>query len=426
MTTITLFEHEILEGADDGEIRAITQLLRGRDAKVLRPIIRRDKVCFQARQFVGVVQIGAKTIQILPKMYRSADRQQSIAEASRNLFWMLDYATEINLKKSGTANLREAQNWFEMLVRLFATNLKRQWLKGVHRSYQPIDDVLPVLKGKWRIAAQMKRPSQKHRFAVSYDTFTLDNALNRVLRYVVEKLWRLTCDRTNRKHLSDLRYSMEGITLLPAINLQSVQSIKLTRLNQQYRPLLNLAKLFLQGLGVELSTHSSPAFAFVFDMNQLFEAFITKFVQRHRQEILPSMLVNAHLLPQNKQNTVHLAFREGRGAFKLKPDLVFRNGSSYSAIIDLKYKQLNPSAHRLGISETDFYQMYAYLTRFDCPEVTLIYPQLVGMDRPVRTHFSIASSPRRIHAATIDLIQDLTTKGAHSRLIAELREILKR
>ena len=421
----TLFEHEVLEDADDREIRALTQLLKATDVNVLSPIIRQGKVCFQAKQFVGVVRLGTRTIQILPKIYRSTDRTQSIIEASRNLLWMLDYATGINLRKSDTASLKETENWFETLIRLFSINLKQQWRIGVCRSYQTVDDVLPVLKGKWRIAAQMKRPAQKHLFAVSYDTFTSDNALNRVLRYVVEKLWKMTKNSDNRQHLADLRHWMDEITLLPIVDLQYAQSVKLTRLNQQYEPLFNLATLFLQNLGVELSAHNSPAYAFVFNMNQLFEEFITKFIQRHRQEILPATLRHSHLLPQSRQAVMYLAQRGEQGAFKLKPDIVFRDEATYPAVIDFKYKQLNPQVHRLGISESDFYQMYAYLTRFDCHEVTLIYPQLVGMLEPIRVCFSVENSSKRICVTTVNLIQDLTIQGAHNELMTELRQILE-
>lgn len=422
---ITLFEHEILEDADDRDIRAISQLLKTTNASILSPIVRQGKVCFQANQFVGVIYLGKRTIQILPKIYRSMDRAKSIAEASRNLLWMLDYAKNISLKKSSISSLTETNNWFETLIHLFSTNLKRQWLKGADRSYQSIEAVLPVLKGKWLIAQQMKRPVQKHQFAVSYDTFTVDNALNRVLRYVVEKLWRITKDNDNRRHLSDLRYWMDEITLLPLVDLQYAQSVRLTRLNQRYEPLLNLAILFLQNLGIELSANNSPAFAFVFNMNQLFEEFLTRFIQRHLKEILPVALSQSALLPQSKQAVVYLAQHKDRGAFKLKPDLVFRDQDSYPTVIDFKYKQLKPQARKLGILESDFYQMYAYLNRFDCREVTLIYPQLAGMAEPIRSYFSIGDSSRRIRATTVNLIQDLTLKGAHNKLITELRQILE-
>jgi len=147
----------------------------------------------------------------LPKIHCTTDRKQSEQEAAQNLLLMLDYAGYLGIREVGLAALQCSQNWFEVLVYLFSTHLKRQWQRGASRHYQPIDDNLPILKGKWKIAAQMRRPEQKHKFAVTYDEFTADTPLNRLLRYVTEMLWRLTQDSLNRKHLSDLRFGMDEV-----------------------------------------------------------------------------------------------------------------------------------------------------------------------------------------------------------------------
>jgi len=109
----------------------------------------------------------------------------------------------------------------------------------------------------------------------------------------------------------------------------------------------------------------------------------------------------------------------------LKPDLVFRDRGRYPLLMDFKYKRLNPSDRKLGISEADFYQMYAYLNRFKAPRVTLIYPQTAGMAEPIRSGFSLEGSTGEIRAVTVNLLRDLTAKGAHKELIAELRQILE-
>jgi 5-methylcytosine-specific restriction enzyme subunit McrC len=327
--TLTLFEYEVTDSLTDKDIRVLNRLSPSSGVEILRPVIRQGKICFQARQFVGIVRLGHRTLQILPKMHWSEERDASTSEAGRNLLWMLDYVGHLSIKETDLAALQKAQDWFEILIYFFATHLNRQWLKGTPRTYQAIDAVLPVLKGKWRIPAQMRRPEQKHRFAVTYDEFTTDNPLNQIFRYIVELLWKLTRDSNNRQLLSDLRYWMDEVTLLPAIALQDAQKVRLTRLNQQYEPLLNLALLFLQNLGLELSANDQTAFAFLFDMNQLFEGFLTGFLQRHRREILPEVLSDCLLLPQGRQVVCHLAQYEDRKVFRLKPDLVFRDRDNY-------------------------------------------------------------------------------------------------
>ena len=162
---LTLFEYEWTDALSDREIRLLSKLSRTGGIEILKPFIRQEKTYFQARQYVGILRLGQRTIQILPKFHRSSDRQQSEQEATRNLLLMLDYARHLGIREVNLASLNSAQDWFEVLIYLFALNLKRQWLKGAARTYEPIDAVLPVLKGKWRLSAQMHRPEQKHLFA---------------------------------------------------------------------------------------------------------------------------------------------------------------------------------------------------------------------------------------------------------------------
>ena len=422
---LTFFEYEWTDALSDHEISLLNKLSRTSGIEILKPVIRQGKTYFQARQFVGVLRLGPRTIQILPKVHRSGDRHQSEQEATRNLLLMLDYAGHLGIREVNLASLKSAQDWFEVLIYLFALHLKRQWLKGAARTHEPIDAVLPVLKGKWRLSAQMHRPEQKHLFAVTYDEFTEDNPLNRIFRYVVEKLWQLTRDSQNRQMLSELRYWMDGVAFLPVVTPQMAQGIALTRLNQQYKPLLNLARLFLEGLGLELSASDQTAFAFVFDMNQLFEGFLTGFMQRHRRDVLPEFLQGCQLLPQGRNAVFYLARHQGKRVFKLKPDLVFRQGTYYPLLMDFKYKRLDPGDRKIGIAEADFYQMYAYLNRFQAPQVTLVYPQTAGMAEPIRSSFLLEGSSGEIRVVTVNLLRDLTAKGAHKELIAELRQILE-
>ncbi|MBD1848186.1 hypothetical protein H6F89_33515 [Cyanobacteria bacterium FACHB-63] len=155
---------------------------------------------------------------------------------------MLDYTGCLGIREVNLAALQRSQNWFEVLIYLFASHLKREWQKTAHHSYQQIDAVLPVLRGKWQIATQLRRPEQKHLFRVTYDEFTVDNPLNQVFRYVVEKVWQLTRDSGNRQSLTELRHWMDEVTLLPVVTADMAKQIQLSRLNTRYKPLLNLAE----------------------------------------------------------------------------------------------------------------------------------------------------------------------------------------
>jgi 5-methylcytosine-specific restriction enzyme subunit McrC len=422
---VTLFEYETIDTLENDEVQCLERLTRTTGVEILKPLVKQGRLQLQARQYVGVLQLGTRTIQILPKMHRSPDPEQNYQEAARNLLFMLDYAGYLGIREMNLAGLRRSQNWFEVLIHLFASHLKQEWQKGSDRNYQSVDAVLPVLKGKWQVAAQLKRPEQKHLFAVTYDEFTVDNPLNRTLRYVVEKLWQVTRDSSNRQALTELRYWMDGVKLLPVVTADMAKRIHLSRLNQQYAPLLRLAQLFLEQFGLQLSAHDVTTFSFVFDMNQVFERFITGFIQRHRHEILPPFLSGCDLLPQAKQASKYLAISQGKPVFRLKPDLLLRSHDHFPVMVDIKYKLLDPGDRKLGIAESDFYQMCAYANRYDCPRVILLYPQTTDLLMPQRVRFDLVETGQVIWAVTVNLLQDLLRPDAQQSLKVELRDILE-
>ena len=422
LVKLALFEYELSCGFDwtEQEQQAIAYLERVIGDRPLETVIHNGKRELKARQHVGVFRLGQRTVQVLPKMYRSTDPQTQNQESVRNLLYMLEYTDQLSVKQYSLASLlQEDLDWFEILTRLFAINLLEEWQRGAFRNYQSISDTLPVLKGKWNLTEQFRRPERKHLFTVTFDEFTADNYLNRVLRYVVERLWQLTRNFHNRQILHELQQWMEEVTLLPKMSAEDLRLIPSTRLNQRFEPLLNLARLFLENESLQLSSGNFQTFAFALDMNKLFEEFVISFIDRHRREILPTQLQGCELLPQSFGAVHYLAKNSNHHqVFQLKPDLVIRQNRIFPLIIDTKYKRLKEGDRKLGVSQADFYQMYAYAQRYKCPNVLLIYPQVVGMSE-LKAEFEIEGGT--ITAATIDLCGDLSKQEERDKLVDRLR-----
>jgi 5-methylcytosine-specific restriction enzyme subunit McrC len=421
---LALFEYELSCGFDwtDQEQEAIAYLETVIGDCPLETVIHNGKRELKARQYVGVFRLGDRTVQVLPKMYRSTDRENQNQEAVRNLLYMLEYTNQLSVKQYSLASLSQQDlDWFEILTRLFAINLLEEWQRGAFRNYQSVSDTLPVLKGKWNLNEQFRRPERKHLFSVTFDEFTADNQLNRALRYVVERLYQLTRNFHNRQMLHELQQWMEEVTLFSKVNIEDLRLIPITRLNQSYEPLLNLARLFLENESIQLSSGNFQTFAFALDMSKLFEEFVISFIDRHRHEILPTALQNCELLSQSVGAVRYLAKTSNQlPVFQLKPDLVMRQKDGFPLIIDTKYKRLKEGDRKLGVSQADFYQMYAYAQRYDCPNVLLIYPQVVGMSE-LKVEFAIEGGT--ITAATIDLCGDLSKQEERDKLIERLKRL---
>lgn len=426
---LTLFEHECQTFAwTDRDLALLERLRASSQRDVLKATIRNGKRAIQAMQYVGVVRLGNRTIQVLPKIYQaqhSEAEEVKTKEATANLLRMLAYAGELPVREYEVAPLmRQTDNWFEILTRLFATHLREEWQRGAFRTYQAIENDSAVLKGKWRISEQLRKPEHRHVFFVAYDEFSADNSLNRVFRFVVERLWKLTRDNDNHQMLGELRQWMEEVTVLPNVTANAADPSQLTRLNEHYRPLLNLARVFLDGGALQMAAGDLSTFAFVFDMNQLFERFITGFVHRHSGEVLSDQLKACDFLPQSRGASRYLARRDEKTVFHTKPDIAFRTNAEFPLLVDTKYKRLDEGDRKLGISQTDFYQMHAYAHRYDCKRVLLLYPQIADASGPVRACFRLEGCEHSVEVSSINLCVDLSRKSDRQKLITELKKCL--
>lgn len=425
---LTLFEYDAKEfDWTDRDCALLERMRLSFKSEILRPTVRGGKRAIQAAQHVGVVRLQNRTVQILPKVHQPRATDGDAArtrEATANLLRMLAYAGELQVREHELAPLmRQTDNWFEILTRLFATHLREKWQRGAHRNYQTVEDDLPLLKGKWRIAAQLKQPLRRHIFSVSYDEFTADNQLNRIFRYVTERLWHLTRDNDNKRLLGELRQWLDEVTLLPHVTVADADPKQLTRLNEHYRPLLNLAQLFLDGGSLQMAAEDFSTFAFVFDMNELFESFVASFIRRHASAILPAELQACDYLVQSRGENRHLATREDRNVFRTKPDVVFRRDQEFPLIIDTKYKRLDAANLRLGVDQSDFYQMHAYAHRYGCDDILLLYPQTAETLKPLNEVFRLADCNKVIRVATVNLQIDLARKSGRDMLVSELKAL---
>lgn len=428
MPTLTLFEHERRPFPwTERQLVAVERLNQALETEVLRATTYGGQKVLQARSYVGLIRFGRQTVQVLPKIDTSdGDRATAEHSAVRNLVHMLAQVGNFPIREHDVALLlRHNRDWFEILTRLFATHLMEQWQRGPHSNYQSVDRNQPALKGKWRIADQLRRPGRDHVFAVTYDEFTADNRLNRVFRYVTERLWHQTRDGVNRRLLGELRQWLDGVTLLPVMAAADARPELISRLNRRFEPLLNLARLFLGAQTPQLDGGRDDMFAFVFDMNQLFEAFLVHTIRRQREHILPPALLACSLHPQVRRHARYLARTAGgRQLFRLRPDLAFHAADTqlpFPLLADAKYKRLKADDARLGVSQGDFYQMLVYAHRYHSPRVLLLYPQVSG---PLRRHFQVLGiEDTVVTAATVNLHVDLGSASGRQALVQELRGI---
>ena len=425
--TISFFEHqfrrydELEAAADDGFFAA----LEGLNSAAGCEILRLERTGLRAMNRVGVLHAGDVVIEILPKIDFAGGGSSQIRSAAVNLLAMLSYASDFPLyAEHQTALEAQPGGWMEFLTRLFATHLHRQFLSGATLDYVRLEERLPVLRGKWDLGRQSRRPAyERQSFEVSYDDLTADIPINRVFRYVVNELLAVCQDPENQERLRRLEGYLQPVTLLSEITSHTLVQVRFNRLNERFQPVFNLARLFLMGRAVRLRAGQSSAFAFVFEMDRLFEQFTARMFERFHKQILPDDPYGVRIVVQSAGLRNYLAEDAGKKVLRIIPDLVFQRSESSAPFLvaDTKYKSLalaqKPGG---GVLAEDVYQMLAYLVRLDCRKGLLIYPQ-DGAGGFIRRRLLLKTPGLEISACSLNLHVPLEKPDA---VTGELREIM--
>ena len=439
MPSITLFEHQSVSfdrlgwTRESPYLELLDRLVSASD----NPPIHVGRNAIKATQFVGLVRVGDLSFQILPKIdyALSGDPEapagsvpRGVAErtAMLNLLHMLSYAEDLAIQEESVAKLGSVRDdWFELLTRLFAVELHKNLLFGPFRSYTLREERLAVMRGKWLVAKQLaRRPHLHHQFELAYDEFTLDTPLNQVFRHVVDSLLRLTREPSNRRLLTALHAMLIDVSRLGYIPDAIREKIQFNRLNERFQTAYNFAQMFLDQESMMLRTGQRQLFAFVLDMNRLFEQFVAGFIARHKKGIFPLRHEELILTVQSRGERVHLLQREpdGKSMIRLVPDILINDlRGGRRLIVDTKYKRLGGVSSDLRISESDLYQMIAYMIRFQCERCLLLYPEERGRG-PHSATLKVPEEDLTVHIGTINLHRSL---GDPVPLIDEFRSMME-
>jgi 5-methylcytosine-specific restriction enzyme subunit McrC len=379
-------------------------------------------ITLKANNYVGVIKVGNKTIQIIPKMAKESEGEDNRKkQAISNLLYMLSYTKKLNIKESDLASLKKKNdNFFEVLIFLFAKNLLALIQNNISKEYIIKEDNLPFIKGKLQFSNHIRLNSvTRTNFYLRYDEFCEDNILNRIFKYTTHLLIKTTNSFSNLKLLQELQFIFNDISL-QRVSVDDFKKVNLTRLNKVYEPVLNLAKIFISQSSIEMNADNISTFSFVFDMNALFEEYVGEMIRRscHDKFIYITMQRPCCNLVESK-----IVNGEDRGqVFNMKPDIALGQNYKYPEIIvDTKYKMLENDNKKEGVSQADMYQMNAYSKKYNCSNIILLYPQnSTTENRLVDFHID---SRTIVKIRSIDLCRDL--KRDKLLMFQELRSILE-
>lgn len=376
-----------------------------------------------ARNYVGVISFGGHQIEILPKLLGSATNKSSIIE---NLTHMLSYVNKLPVFDNELGNLSSSSmDFLDIYIKIFAQKLSISLRKGVPRRYITEEDNLSCIKGKIKIKENIKRNHiQKNKVYCEYDSFSENNILNKAFLSVIHMLLPIVRDESAKVKLKHCLRFLADVDH-EDICYHQVKNYQLSRANGHISEVFEMAKFFLKGLRQELSVGSEKVFSIIFDMNELFEEFVYRFMQDNQKSLrIASVSFQKKRRLISGVTDLMTSETEKRSLMDTYLDIFVEMEDGRKIIIDTKYKLLNEDgSYHYNVKNSDVYQMCTYQRLYGLdtePEVLLLYPK---NKETICKALSLNGKLKQVTIANVDLHEKMVGTSLNN-LLGELKLIL--
>ena len=272
----------------------------------------------------------------------------------QNIYYMLLYAFQV-LNEQGYKNIATEQfnNTAELMAAILAKGITVQIKRGLGKEYIPQTEALSALRGKIDIAESIKTQTMlKKQMICSYDEFSVNGIMNRIIKSTVELLLRSDISKSRKK---ELRKLMVYFGEVEPIDLYTVNwNIQYNRNNQTYRMLISVCYLVVKGL-LQTNSDGSTRLMDLIDEQHMCDLY-EKFILEYYRKEYPEITANASQIPWQLD--------DGVGAMlpKMQTDVMLTYKEKV-LIIDAKYythtTQLRYDTHKLHSG--NLYQIFTYV-----------------------------------------------------------------
>lgn len=278
----------------------------------------------------------------------------------QNIYYMLSYAFQV-LNEQGYKDVaaEEFDNTAELCAAILIRGTNSQIKRGLSREYQPRTEALSGIRGRIDISQSLKAQTlRKKQMVCTYDEFTVDSAMNRILKSTFLLLLKADISKRRKKQIRGLLVVFSEVSV---VDLYTVDwNIRYHRNNQTYRMLMSVCWLVVKGLLQTQSDGSVRLMDFLDEqrMCRLYERFILEY---YRKE-WPQLTARAAQIPWALDDGIDLMLPV------MQSDIMLTNQSGDRVlIIDAKYyahtTQVQYDAHTLHSG--NLYQIFTYVKNKD-------------------------------------------------------------
>jgi len=331
------------------------------------------------KQYVGVIQIGRTTIEILPK-----------TDDNDSQFWhkillqMLAECKKIKRESVSQAVLRKRENSIlDLYIEMYLDEVEVLAHKGLTKKYLRNQNHTKALKGKLIFSDHIRKNLiHKERFFTEHTIYSLDNIYNQIVKRALEVISKLNCATHLKDRALGLGLFFHSISSGRPINDKTFEQLVLSRNTEKYKEAISIARLIILNYSPDIINGSENLLAILFNMNDLWEEFIYRQLIKTKNE-------GVEVLPQRRKK-----FWENK---EIKPDIVIKKGEE-TFIIDTKWKVLDQASP----SDDDLKQIYAYNLYWKSYSSILLYPKT--QSSPAETYGRYHQGMDKEHGCTLSFI----------------------
>ncbi|WP_329806176.1 McrC family protein [Flavobacterium facile] len=340
--------------------------------------------------YVGVIQIGGLTIEILPKADKNDNPDKGTWQSV--LLQMLKVCKHINIDNVSETNLKKKYNsildiYFEMYLNEIEILIK----KGLIKKYRRVQSNQLALKGKLVFTHNIqKNVIHKERFYCEHQVYDKDHLIHQILFKGLIILKDLLNNEFKDK-LNRLLFQFQDYQEVN-INKSHFDKVILNRNSVSYSRALDIAKMIILNYSPNLNSGNDNMLTLLFDMNKLWEEYIYRILQKHKKEGYSVSYQNSDKFWEHKT---------------IRPDIVITSDDNQTFVIDTKWKIIDTKKP----SDDDLKQMFTYNLHWKAEKSMLLYPK-VNQEDTKFGKFHYNGLEKKCKLGFVEILEDTVLKDA--------------
>lgn len=282
----------------------------------------------------------------------------------KNVYYMLSYAFKI-LNKQGYKKVatEKFDNFADLCSAILINGTSSLIKKGLGREYVLKTETTAAIKGKIDISSSIKEQSMiKRRLVCEYDEFSENSYMNRIIKTTMLKLLHadIAKERKNAKERNNkLRKLLMYFANVDVLDVNLINwNVRIDRNNQEYRMLISICNLIINGLIQTQSDGKVKMMDFLDGqrMCRLYEKFLLEYYRKEH----PELNAAASEIKWNLDDDYCELLP------KMKSDIILKKDGKV-LIIDAKYYEnitatnYDKEKNRSG----NLYQIFTYVKNYD-------------------------------------------------------------